>query len=132
VIWDATKFDLHTYMCCGGFLLSGTCKWNNLQISFLNSYGPCQNRKYFWDKVETCGLLDLHNLILAGGLNFTTNSNEIWGDTGIQDPLATYFNTLCQSHGLIDCPPTAISPTLCNDGSIHDSISKHLDHFYVS
>ena len=79
VSWDNKKFDLTPYMCCGGILLTGTSRWSNQQINFLNIYGPCTNRKVFLDKVEARGLLDHTNLITTGDMNLKTNVGEVWG-----------------------------------------------------
>jgi len=43
------------------------------QLSFLNVYGPCSDRKVFWQKVWDRGLLSLKNLIVSGNFNFTLN-----------------------------------------------------------
>jgi hypothetical protein len=125
-------FDLHPFLSCACLLLTGTCKWNSHPINFLNVYGPCQNKKTFWQQVESQGLLDLHNLVLAGDLNFTLNSGEIWGVSSIQDPLADFFTTLFNSHGLVDFPPAILSPTWRNGRLGKDHISKRLDRFYIS
>jgi hypothetical protein len=103
--WDPSMFDLQPFLSCAGLLLTGTCKWNSQSINLLNVYGPCQNRRTFWQQVESQGLLDLHNLVLAGDLNFTLNSGETWGLSTLQDPLAEFFTTLFHSHGLVDIPP---------------------------
>jgi hypothetical protein len=47
---------------------------NNKQICLLNVYGPCNERKYFWDQVAVRGLLATKNLIVAGDLNLTTRA----------------------------------------------------------
>jgi hypothetical protein len=57
----------------------------------LNTYGPCNDRKLFWDKLDTVGLLAVEDLILAGDLNLMTSSEEIWGENARADPLAVYF-----------------------------------------
>jgi endonuclease/exonuclease/phosphatase family metal-dependent hydrolase len=84
------------------------------------------------DKVESKGLLDLTNLILAGDLNFTTCLGEIWGDTATQDPLVDYFNSLFQSHDLVDLHLEFLAPTWCNGKYGSTYISKWLDHFFIA
>jgi hypothetical protein len=37
-----------------------------MSITLLNVYGPCLDRKSFWEKVAARGLLAHINLILAG------------------------------------------------------------------
>ena len=57
VAWDTKKFDLRHFVCCGGLLCNGYSFELKLQLSFLNIYGSCTNRKEFWQKVKDHGLL---------------------------------------------------------------------------
>jgi hypothetical protein len=130
--WDPSKFDLHPYLSCGGILLTGTCLWNNLQINLLNSYGPCQNKKLFWDRVESRGLLDLPNLIIVGDLNFTTSSRRNLGSLCQPRSLGRFFISLFQMHRLVDFPPDVLIPTWRNGRVGSEYIAKRLDRFYLS
>jgi hypothetical protein len=47
VSWDPNYFDLVPYLSIGGIFLSGTSLLDNKKFSFLNVYGPCQDRKAF-------------------------------------------------------------------------------------
>jgi hypothetical protein len=47
VSWDPSKFDLTSYICCGGLLLTGTSFELKQQISFINVCGPRNERKEF-------------------------------------------------------------------------------------
>jgi hypothetical protein len=69
--WDPNKFLLVPSLCSGGIILKGISLENKHDICFLNVYGPCVERKIFWDRVALGGLLDTKNMILAGDLNFT-------------------------------------------------------------
>jgi hypothetical protein len=71
VTWDPNKFDLVPYLSCGGILLTGWCIESKREITLLNIYGPCSERKRFWNKVAECGLLSHKNLVIVGDLNFT-------------------------------------------------------------
>jgi hypothetical protein len=124
-------FDLHPFLCCVDLLFTGTCRWNNDPIDFLNVYGPCQNRKSFWQQVESQGLLNLHNLVLDGDLKFTLNFGEICVASSIQDPLANFFTSLLISHGLVEFPPTVLSPTWHIGRLGKEHISKCLERFYI-
>jgi hypothetical protein len=79
ISWDPTKFDLTPYLCCGGILLIGTSRWSNQHINFLNLYGPCNDRKLFWDMVEAWALLNHANFIIAGDINLKTFAGEVGG-----------------------------------------------------
>jgi len=65
-----------------GILMTGTSLATKIKLSMLNVYGPCKNHKAFWEKVDRAGLLSVGDLIMAGDLNLTTNSGEIWGESG--------------------------------------------------
>jgi hypothetical protein len=130
--WDSNKFDLVPFLRRRGILLTGFCRWNNLQRNLLNTYGPCLHRKLFWDTVESSGLLDFQNLIIADDLNFTTSLGEMWGHSAAKDPLTDFFNALFIAHDLIDIQPDFLAPTLRNGRLGSTSISKRLDRFYLS
>jgi hypothetical protein len=76
VSWDPKVFDLMPFLSCGGILLSGYCLSDKRRITFLNVYGPCIERKQFWEKVDGRGLLAQGDLIIAGDLNFTTSAKR--------------------------------------------------------
>jgi len=77
-----------TFLRCGGILLSSYCLSDKRRITFLNVYGPCIERKLFWEKVDARVLLAQGDLIIAGDLNFTTNAKEVWGATTLLDPFS--------------------------------------------
>jgi hypothetical protein len=124
-------FDIFPFLCCGGILLTGTCLELNMSISLLNVYGPCVDRKLFWEKVVDRGLLAHRNLILAGDLNLTCDVGEMWGDTTHLDPLSTFFKELFIDSGLVDIASDVLVPTWRNGRRGNTSISKRLDRFLV-
>jgi hypothetical protein len=69
--WDPNFFVLDPYLSSGGIFLSGTSLMDNRKITLLNVYGPCQDRKAFWDSVDGSGLLAHKDLIIVGDMNFT-------------------------------------------------------------
>jgi hypothetical protein len=77
VSWDPNYFDLVPFLTCGGILLTGFCLESKRQITLLNVYRPCVERKLFWERLENYGLLTLKNLILARDLNLTLSSSEL-------------------------------------------------------
>jgi hypothetical protein len=77
-------------------------------------------------------LLSLEALILAGDLNFTTSSEEVWGVGALMDPLAGFFKELFAKNILVDIQPAELVPTWRNGRSEGQGILKHLDRFFVS
>jgi len=94
VSWDHNFFDLVPILSCGGIFLSSANLADKRKVSFLNVYGPCQDRKKFWEKVDGRGLLAHDDLIMAGDMKFMTNSEEVWGVSDLADPLAIFFKEL--------------------------------------
>jgi hypothetical protein len=52
VAWNPYIFDLEEFMCVGGILLTGYHLPNNKKLSLINSYGPCSERRAFWNRVQ--------------------------------------------------------------------------------
>lgn len=91
VAWNLDFFKLSPFVTCDGILLEGSLREDNRSISLLNSYGPCIDRKPYWDSVVSSGLLATKNLILARDLNFTVSTGEVWGSKAGLDPLTKFF-----------------------------------------
>ena len=111
VTWDANKLDLVPYLSCGGILLTGKCISSKRELTLINIYGSCSEKKKFWNSVADNGLLSLKNLIIAGDLNLTVSTGEIWGGSAQEGPLAGFFKTFFQSKQLIDIQLEKIVPT---------------------
>jgi hypothetical protein len=90
--WDPLHFDFMPSLSPGGILLTSTCHELNSSLALLNTYDPCMDRRSFWERLDNLGLLSLNYLIIAGDLNFTLNTKEIWGVRAKIDSLATFFN----------------------------------------
>jgi hypothetical protein len=59
--WDPNFFTFDPFLSIGGILLTGHSNEDKRELSILNVYGPCQNRKEFWASVEASGLLAKKN-----------------------------------------------------------------------
>jgi hypothetical protein len=55
--WDPNYFILDPFLTSGGIFLSGLSLMDNRKISLLNVYGPCQDRKVFWNSMDGSGLV---------------------------------------------------------------------------
>jgi endonuclease/exonuclease/phosphatase family metal-dependent hydrolase len=131
VSWDPNFFDLVPVLSCGGIFLSGTSLADKRKVSLLNVYGPCQDRKNFWEKVDGRGLLAHDDLIMAGDMNFMTNSEEVWGVSALADPLVVFFKEFFSKNKLVDVAPAEVVPTWRNGRSGVEGIAKRLDRIYV-
>jgi exonuclease III len=132
VSWDPNFFDLVLFLTCGGILLSGICLATRRQFSILNVYGPCVERKTFWECLGSSGLLAQKSLILAGDFNLTLSSGEIWGGARSSGSLEGYFKTFFQSNRLIDIAPGKLVPTWRNSRAGTEYIAKRLDRTLIS
>jgi exonuclease III len=47
VSWDPNVFELNAFLTCGGILLTGHIIASKRELSILNVYGPCTERKEF-------------------------------------------------------------------------------------
>jgi hypothetical protein len=47
--WDPNIFSFEPFLSTGGILLTGYTTEDKKELTFLNVYGPCQNRKEFWE-----------------------------------------------------------------------------------
>jgi hypothetical protein len=111
ISWDPILFNFRPFLTCGGILLSGSIIATKRNINLLNVYGLCLERKTFWTMLANSGLLSLRNLVIAGDLNITLSSDEIWGGSAASGHLSGFFNTLFHAHKLIDVKPDKIFPT---------------------
>jgi hypothetical protein len=125
--WDPTLFDLSPMLSPGGILLSETCFELNTSINLLNVYGPCADRKDFWERLDDLGLLAAKKLILAGDLNLITSPKEMWGEKASIDPLLSFFNHIFYKNALVDMKPIELLPTWRNGRLGPAGIAKRLD-----
>ena len=69
---------------------------------------------------------------MAGDLNFTLSSAEVWGCKARLDPLASFFPQLISCNKLVDLAMNLSGPTWKIGRSGDAGISKRLDRFLLS
>ena len=89
--WNPLLVHCKAFSSFAGIILQASIKGIAEILSIFNCYGPYSQRIVFWDNMLVGGLLSLPNFLLAGDLNFTISSSEIWGSKARLDPLAPYF-----------------------------------------
>jgi len=94
VTWDPNKLDLVPYLSYGGILLTGKCITSKRELTLLNIYGLCSERKNFWNSVADSGLLSHKNLIIADNLNVIVSTGEIWGRVFPSGTFGGFFQIL--------------------------------------
>jgi hypothetical protein len=130
--WNPRKDEFSSFLTPAGILLDGLVKDLNKRLKLINCYGPYSDREVFWEVIKRDGILNEHNLILGGNLNFTTSNREVWGAHARVDPLHLYFSQLIQVEGLVDVEPLKLLPTWRNGRGGQDYIAKRLDRFLIS
>ena len=129
--WDHKVMNFLVYKSFAGILLPDFIRGSKENFNILNTYVPYSSRRYFHDKFESCVLLNIGSLILAGDLNLTIKGNEGCGGHCRVDPLATYFNDIFGRNHLADIFLAPFIPTWINGwvGSI--GIAKRIDCFML-
>jgi hypothetical protein len=118
-------------LSCGNIFLTGTSLATKMKVPLLNVYGPCQEHNKFWENVDRVGILEVHELIMAGDLNLTMISEDILGESTQADSLAGFSKDIFSRNKLVDVAPVEVVPTWGNGRSRFERISKRLDNFYV-
>jgi len=70
--------------------------------------------------------------VIVGDLNLTISNGEVWGGSSCSGSLTNLFNSIFQTHNLIDLHLDKLTSTWCNVRSGTDFIAKRLDRFMVS
>lgn len=102
--------------------------WNDT-FNIFNVYGPYNYKEVIWKRIVRDSLLRHDNVILAGYLNFTLSSREIWSLSSRLYTLLEFFNNFFIEEGLFDVEPLVLSPAWSNGRMGVEGISKCLDYF---
>jgi hypothetical protein len=114
VSWDPNSFDLNPYLTVGGILLTCVCISSKKELTFLNVYGPCKDRKLFWSTLADSSILYVPNLVILGDLNFILSTDEHWGGSLFPGQTKEFYKDLFISKKMIDVKPPKLVPTWRN------------------
>jgi hypothetical protein len=95
------------------------------------SMGHMHDKEALWNKTFGYSLTMDDNLVLGGDLNVTVNKDEMWGRSGQEDKLCTFFLEKIEACNLIDVEPVVFRGTWFNKWTGDEGIHKFLDHFLV-
>ena len=130
--WNPLSVHCKAFTSLTGIILKATFKGLSETFTVINCYGPYTQRTVYWNNLVASGILRLPNLLLAGDLNFTISSSEVWGSKARIDPLAPFFSQLISCNNLVDLSMNLPGPTWRNGRSGEAGISKRLDGFLLS
>jgi len=115
-----------------GIIIDVVDNYLNCPFRIINLYGPYENKINFWNGVTNLGVLNSHNIILGGDLNFTLSLKEVWGAHLHQDPHESFFSHWIEKNHLIDLAPQKNSQTWCNGKNGDALVTKYLQCFLIS
>jgi hypothetical protein len=79
--WNPRKVEFSAFLTPAGILLEGFVKDLDRRMKLINCYGPYSDREVFWKAIKRDGILNKHNLVLGGDLNFTTSCKGKCGES---------------------------------------------------
>lgn len=83
----------------------------------------------FWRHLLNSSLLCQDNIIIGGDLNISLGFLESWGNHAQVDALLYQFETLLETHNLVDAPTAKKQPTWRNNRVGEASLARRLDRF---
>ena len=102
-----------------------------MDICFINIYGPYVDREGFWYNLLDFISINYTKIIFGGELNFSMGISEIWGDRARIDCLSDFFSKFLDDYGLVDIFPNVNFPR--NNKRVgNEIISKRLDRLLIS
>jgi hypothetical protein len=132
VAWEPFVYELNASLTCGGILLTGHNIASKRILSILNVYGPCIEKRLFWTNLSSSGILSKKNLIIAGDLNVTLSTEEVWGGSNFSANTTGFYKSIFQVNHLIDLTLDKLVPTWRNGRSGATLTSKRLDRFLIA
>ena len=103
-----------------------------MEICFINIYGPYVDREGFWFNLLDFISTHCTKIIFGGDLNFSMGISEIWGDRARIDCLSDFFSKFLDDYGLVDILPNVNLPTWNNRRVGSENVSKRLDRLLIS
>lgn len=111
VLWDPRWINAKAYSCLVGILISAHVRGLKCRINILNIYAPFRNKSDYWDRLFASEVFDIDSLLVAGDMNITFSSDEIWGKGKKVDPIAPMVRNEFLMRNFIDILPSTIIPT---------------------
>lgn len=130
-MWNLVYFSFKSYRLCVGIVLNGFSRGSHHHIHIMNVYTPYNNHKAFQDKVDASGIMDIHSLIIVGGLNLNLEAKECWDQNPRRDPLVGFFKHTFNRNFLRDVAPSLVCLTQRNRWIGVDGITKWIYRFLV-
>ena len=75
--WDPSVARHKAFVSCSSILVKDVLRNQSFKLTYLNCYGPYNNRVPFWEAAVNEGIFKHPNLIIVGDLNFTLLDVEI-------------------------------------------------------
>ena len=131
--WRTRSFHfLNAWAMCSGVCDVLYSIESQLDLCFINLYGPYIDREVFWNNLLVMECFRCPKLVFGGDLNFSLGLSEIWGDKARVDALTNFFINLLEGIGLIDISPRVSIPAWSNRRVGSESICKRLDRLLLS
>ena len=90
--WRTRNFHLlNAWALCSGMCVVLYSIELQLDLCFINLYGPYIDREFFWNNLLVMECFRCPKLVFGGDLNFSLDYSEIWGVKACVDVLTDFF-----------------------------------------
>lgn len=124
--WDSWKILVQIYWSISFGL--GVVEFSielDSTFTFINLYGPNNDRVHFWNYFFRKSMLGDAHLIIGGDLNYSTRATESWGSQAIFVSLSDFFSHKIDANYLINLIPINLHPTWRNHHVCEGKVAKY-------